>query len=1059
MELSMFEHLLTHFNFAAYDMSGLAYVSDYDYFLVIVSYLIAVMTGYAGLNFSHLVRVNRRLQKHHLGYLFAGAVIIGGGVWAMHFIAMLAYSIEVSFAFNLSLTVISVIPAIIASFISLVAMSSQSLSNRAIVGYGLVIGLGVGLMHYIGMGAMIQDAQSYYNPYIFVLSIFVAWLLGAMTLYVRFSSDALSALKEHDAEIVTALVWGSAVAAMHYTGMAAVYFVPGECITSLSGIDSSELIWPVIKISFALIILALIITMLQRRLMEMTSAADVSQERLLEAIDQMSDGYILTEGDGRILLVNKKMQSLFSNLQSQMMADGEFRAVINRIMGEAYFEDYQTVSQSKQIEQLMSGKTLEKPVFLRLRDGRSLQLTQKQTGSGNVLRVFTDITSLRKIQQAIAERESAEERQRLIIDNMADAMITINRFGIVQSFSAMAEKVFGYRADQVVGNNVSMLMPDDIAAKHDGYLDSYLSTGKTSIVGTRRTVTARHADGHEFIAELSLAETELDGEKVFIGLVQDVSEREAAQQLLIEARERAEVATKAKSDFLANMSHEIRTPMNHIIGLSNIALSGELNELQRDRVQKLNDSALRLLGIINDILDFSKIESGKLDFEKREFSLEEVLNNMASLIGFSASRKNIELVFDVDPQLPARFIGDQLRVSQVLTNLCSNAVKFTEEGGEIVLTIRQQQDGANNLLYFEVSDNGIGMQPEVLDKLFEAFTQADVTITRKFGGTGLGLAITRYLVEAMGGSISVESEYGFGSTFSFTLNLPLAKSQDNLVISRKQAESLHVMIVDDNPQVRRVVSGVLRGYGIRVEEAENGEQAIQMLSTCDGSCPIDLLMMDCKMPGTNSVELVRKIQFELKLEHIPVVAMTTGQGDESARKAAMDVDVSHFMIKPVLPSSLVRSVLSALNLDKEQAADEESDTLFIDAVNQLKGCHLLVVEDNDINQEIIFELLTSKGLTVEIAENGQQALEILQAGSFDGILMDCQMPVMDGYTATRHIRENPDYAKLPILAMTANAMEGDRERSLASGMNDHIPKPFDVNKMFITMARWIRVGD
>ncbi len=683
---------------------------------------------------------------------------------------------------------------------------------------------------------------------------------------------------------------------------------------------------------------------------------------------------------------------------------------------------------------------------------------------GQILYQFTldDITEKRRTRLAVELQQQELARllaeQRMIFENAPNGII-YTADGIIQRVNRRIGEYLGAEPEELIGQTGAVIQHSaERYAEFGALVSPVLRSGRD--VNMEWTFARR--DGGDLVAQVSARGIPMPDQKwVTIWVLENIAERKAAEAAMAEAKRAAEEAAKAKSDFLANMSHEIRTPMNAIIGMSQLALNTGLDPQQKNYVEKVHRSAVNLLGIINDILDFSKAEAGKMTLERARFRLDEVLDQLASLIGIKTEDKGLELLFHLGPEIPPALIGDSLRLGQVLLNLANNAVKFTERG-EVVVGIEREASSEQGVdLHFWVRDSGIGMTPEQCERLFQPFSQADSSTTRKYGGTGLGLAICKALVELMEGRIWVESEPGRGSTFHFTARFGLPQEIGLPWRALREAwAGMRVLVVDDHDTAREITADIATRLGLEVATAADGRAALDAILEAEvRGKPYHLLLIDWKMPVMDGLETLRQLATQHLLQ-IPAAIMVTAYGREEALGEAQKkgVALECVLTKPVLPEQLIEAINHAAGkratVERRAGADAgERQRL----AARLAGGRVLLVEDNEINQELAVEWLRHAGIEAAVANNGREALELLRGDArFDAVLMDCQMPVMDGYEATQRIRSELGLEKLPVIAMTANAMTGDRERALAAGMNDYLAKPVDVDQLFRMLASWIQ---
>src|SRR3984893_3104403 len=655
--------------------------------------------------------------------------------------------------------------------------------------------------------------------------------------------------------------------------------------------------------------------------------------------------------------------------------------------------------------------------------------------------VSRDITERKKIERILAAER--ERLQRILDASPVGVAITIDN--VARFTNPRMEEMFALR----IGSDVPDLYV--LPGQRNALLEQLDREGIVRDVG----VQLRAPNGEIRDSLTTLMHMEYEGRQGVLGWTVDVTELKKIQTALSEAKGAAEDATKIKAEFLANMSHEIRTPMNAVIGLAHLCLKTDLSAKQRDYVGKIHNAGTSLLSIINDILDFSKIEAGRLDIENVNFELDSVMNNISTMVAQKIQDKGLELLFHVSSDIPPALLGDPLRLGQVLINLLGNAVKFTERGEICLIGELLERTGNKVKLRFSVKDTGIGMTKEQANRLFQAFSQADTSTSRKYGGTGLGLAISKRLVELIGGSIWVVSEPGQGSTFSFTGWFGLSEAVPRRVVPTRLG-SLKTLIVDDNAAAREVLEDLLTTVGGETEQVASGAEAIDAVKLADVGRPFDLVLLDWRMPGLDGVETARRIRADGSLNRVPAIVIVTAFGREEVHAEAEEASVDGFLVKPVNRSTLVDMLVEIFAPEHRAAARDAIKATAYD----LNGLRVLLAEDNTINQQIAVELLEGVGVSIDVANNGREALSMLLADGgnirYNVVLMDLQMPEMDGYQATARIRAAPGLAELPIIAMTAHATAEERDRCLAAGMRGHITKPIDPELLYRTLLQFHR---
>jgi two-component system sensor histidine kinase/response regulator len=890
--------------------------STLNYWTVALSLLIAILASYAALDIAG--RATAAAGRMRTTWLVGGAASMGLGIWSMHYIGMLAFSLPVAVFYHVPTVVVSLFAAMLASGVALVVASRAKWSWAGSIAASVVMGGGIASMHYIGMAAMRLPAMMRWNYGIVALSVVIAVVVSlvAMWLAFRFRDETreIAPLK-----IASAVVMGFAVVAMHYTGMAAATFMPSSLAVDLERAVaiSSVGVTGIILVTVAALVFASLTSVLDRRMSAQSRTLRASEERHRRFFERSPSGIYQTTLDGRLVDCN---------------------TAFARILG-------------------------------------------------------------------------YESREECLARPMSE------------HYSVAADR----------GEFVARLKNEDTLSD----FESKLSRKDGKPVWVLETAT--------------LLESGLAGSSIIEGTILDITLRKEAEAVLLSAKHGAEEANRAKSEFLANMSHEIRTPMNGIVGMTELTLGTELTAEQREYLETVRSSADALLDIINDILDFSKIEARKLDIDAIDFDLRYTIDDTLRALAPRAHAKGLELACQIAPSVPPALRGDPSRLRQILVNLIGNAVKFTETGEVVVRVDCAHVEGAPAIVTFTVSDTGIGIPREKHAAIFDPFTQADASTTRRFGGTGLGLTISARLVALMGGSIRVESEPGHGTQFHVTLPFEIGADLPAPVIRRalKDLRGLDVLVVDDNATNRRILEEILITWGMRPTLVDGGLAAISALDQALAiNKPFALALIDFQMPDLDGFGLAERIKARPELG-TTMIMMLSSVGHRGDGIRFRELGVASYLTKPVRQSVLLDAMLAVLA--GKDAAPEHQVLVTRHTINEARrSLRILVAEDNAVNRMLVTALLTKRGHTAITVVNGREAVAANATGGFDLVLMDVQMPEMDGFEATAAIRKAEDATgtHVPIIALTAHAMKGDRENCLAAGMDGYLSKPLSPPDLF-----------
>jgi two-component system, sensor histidine kinase and response regulator len=796
------------------------------------------------------------------------------------------------------------------------------------------------------------------------------------------------------------------------------------------------------------------------------------EQRFRATVEAAPTAMVMINAEGEIVMVNTETEKLFGYTRGELLGKYVEMLIPDRYRAEhpelrmGYFEEPKARRMGVGLD-----------LFGVRKDGSEfpveIGLNPVRTDEGLfVLSAIIDVT----------QRKRLEQRFRATVEAAPTAMVMINSQGEIVLVNSETEKLFGYSREELLGQQVERLVPERFRADHPQMRSGFFANPQARRMGAGRDLFGLRKDGSEFPVEIGLNPVETDEGLFVLSAVVDITARKFAESELkylnekleqrveertlelstalhdlTRAKEVAVAANRAKSAFLANMSHEIRTPLNGVIGMTELLLQTQLTAEQRDYLNTVRSSGESLLNVINDILDFSKIEAERLDLEQIIFNHAEMLGDTLKTLSFRAHRKGLELICRITPEVPIMLQGDPNRLRQVVVNLVSNAIKFTEKGDVVVEVSSAYPTNETVQLRYEIRDTGIGIDAEKLQKIFEPFEQADTSTTRRFGGTGLGLAISSRLVKLMGGHISVESSSERGSIFRFSANfgIPTQQPVPCLPVDSEALRNMSVLVVDDNATNRRILQEMLAGWGLVPVTADSGSRAWEMARDAyEKHDPFPLIISDVQMPGVSGMDLVRLMKHDPQLEKTNFILL--GSGDRPNDLILnREQGVASYLMKPVKQSELLEAIMLAVGMSDETKMESVEIKATTPTVSSIRSLKIMLAEDSAVNQKLAVLLLTKQGHQVDVAMNGLEALEKWKQSAYDLILMDIQMPEMDGLEATKLLRafEIQSGTRTPIIAMTAHAMKGDREMCLAAGMDDYVSKPIRQQELLAAIQR------